>query len=361
MSPSLHADFEKRFKDLSVRASFSHACEGASALALFGPSGCGKTTVLRCLAGLERPELGSVRWGSETWSDASSGSFLAPQRRQAGLLFQDYALFPFLNVLENVSYGLPKASRKEASALLERFGLGGLDSRLPRELSGGQQQRAALARALFHKPRLLLLDEPLSSLDMPTRVLLRSELRQMLRSSGVPAIIVTHDPAEAMSLAERIVVMDKGRMLQEGPVEEVFSRPASQAVARIVGMETVASGRVSGGENGLVALKVGSATVYAPEPEGGINGEADVCIRADDVIIQLDGTGISSVRNRLKGVILSISQEGPLLRIAIDCGFPLTALVTRQAGAELRLSEGSEAFALFKAVSVHVIPRKTGS
>jgi len=274
------------------------------------------------------------------------------------MLFQDYALFPFLTVEKNIAYGIKELSRLELDGLLERFGLAGLGARYPRELSGGQQQRVALARALFHKPRLLLLDEPLSALDMPTRTLLRSELRQTLRACGIPSIVVTHDPVEAMSLAERIVVLDKGVVLQQGSVEEVFSHPANLDVARIVGVETVVSGRAEGSDGGLLALKVGAATIYAPEPPGGLKGEGlDVCIRADDVIVQIGDPGASSVRNRLKGKILRVSPEGPLLRLLIDCGFPLTALITKRSGSELGISEGSEVFALFKAVSVHVIPK----
>jgi len=357
MSEALHADFEKRFKEARVKAFFSQPCEGSSATALFGPSGCGKTTVLRCIAGLERPESGSVRWGAEVWSDAAAGAFVPPQKRRAGMLFQDYALFPFLTVERNIGYGVRDVARSELEVLLERFGLSGLGGRFPRELSGGQQQRVALARALFHKPRLLLLDEPLSALDMPTRTLLRVELRQILRASGIPSIVVTHDPVEAMSLADRIVVLDKGSVLQQGSVEEVFSHPASLDVARIVGVETVASGRVEGVEGGLLSLKVGTATVYAPEPPGGLKSGLDICIRADDVIIQIGDPGASSARNRLKGKVLRASPEGPLLRLLIDCGFPLTALITRQSGNELGIAEGTEVFAIFKAVSVHVVPK----
>lgn len=358
MSGEFKVDIEKRFPSVSIRASFEQPVGGSSSTALFGPSGCGKTTILRSIAGLESPESGSVSWADETWFDAAAKTFVPPQLRRVGLLFQDYALFPFMDVESNIAYGLPKESRKEIGALLERFKISGLGSRLPGELSGGQQQRAALARALFHKPRLLLLDEPLSALDMPTRSLLRAELRRMLRDAAMPMVIVTHDPVEAMALADRIVVMDRGRVLQQGPVPEVFSHPASLEVARIVGMETVAHGYVFSSTEGLLEIKVGSASVFAPEPFGGVHGDVDICIRAEDVIVQIGYDGaVSSVRNRLRGRVSSFVSEGPLVRLSIDCGFPLTALITKQSAAALGLSEGSLVTALFKAVAVHIIPK----
>jgi molybdate transport system ATP-binding protein len=351
-------DIEKRFSGVSIKAAFSQDASRYSSTALFGPSGCGKTTILRSIAGLERPEEGSVSWNGERWFDAAAKVFVPPQERRVGLLFQDYALFPFLSVEDNIAYGLPKSCRKDVGPLMERFRISGLEKRLPRQLSGGQQQRVALARAVFHKPRLLLLDEPLSALDMPTRNLLRLELRRLLRDAGVPSVIVTHDPVEAMALADRIVVLDHGRVLQQGPVDEVFSRPASLEVARIVGMETVAHGQVEGSSSGLLALKVGSATVYAPEPPGGVHGAVDICIRAEDVIVQTGDAEIpSSVRNRLKGRVVNMASEGPLVRLSIDCGFALTALVTKQSAMELGLAEGVPVTALVKAVAVHLIPR----
>ena len=354
----LKVDMEKRFPELSIKAVFEQSVSGHCATALFGPSGCGKTTILRSLAGLERPESGSISWGSETWFDAKTKIFIPPQRRRVGLLFQDYALFPFMTVEDNIAFGMPKESKWEIGPLLERFKISGLGARMPRQLSGGEQQRVALAWALFHKPRLLLLDEPLSALDMPTRSLLRLELRRMLRDAGIPSIIVTHDPVEAMALSDRIVVMAHGSMLQQGPVDEVFSRPVSLEVARIVGTETVAHGQITGVSGGVVGIKVGSAIVYAPDPPGALHGDVDICIRAEDVIVQTgDVDALSSVRNRLKGIVTNMVSEGPLVRISIDCGFPLTALITKQSASDLSLSEGAKVVALVKAVAVHIIPR----
>ncbi len=354
----LKVEIEKRFPEIAVSSSFEQSSEGFAATALFGPSGCGKTTMLRSIAGLERPEAGAISWRDDKWFDAKERVFVQPQKRHIGMLFQDYALFPFMRVAENICYGLDdEAAKKALGPLLERLLIPGLERRMPHELSGGQQQRVALARALIRKPRLLLLDEPLSALDMPTRVALRLELRKLLKSEGIPSVVVTHDPVEAMALADKIVVMSAGRTLQKGSVEEVFSHPASLEVAKIVGAETLLQGEVEGrASDGVLAIRAGNARLFASEPQGGAEGRVVVCIRADDVILQKPGeTLASSARNRLPGAIISIAQEGALVRVSLDCGFPLTALVTKQAVAELGLAEGSKIVALIKATSIHLL------
>ncbi|MEZ5386579.1 MAG: ABC transporter ATP-binding protein [Prosthecobacter sp.] len=176
---------------------------------LFGPSGCGKTTVLRCLAGLERPQQGRITFGQEVWFDASGKTCLTPQQRGIGLVFQDYALFPHLSVVENIAYGLHNLAKHEhedrVEETLRRFGLAELRHRLPRQISGGQQQRTALARSLVTRPRLLLLDEPLSALDTGLRTALRNDLHHHLQTLDIPVVLVTHDESEANLLADHIV------------------------------------------------------------------------------------------------------------------------------------------------------------
>jgi molybdate transport system ATP-binding protein len=369
----LHADFEKRFPGGTVvRAEIRRPAEGFSITALFGASGCGKTTALRCLAGLERPEAGHIRFAGETWSDAASGVFLPPQRRGIGFLFQDYALFPHLTVEGNIGYGLaglPTAERRRrAGEMMEALRLTGLERRYPSQLSGGQQQRVALARAVARRPRLLLLDEPLSALDAPTREGLRVELRRRLAEFGIPAIIVTHDRTEALAVADHVVVLGTGTVLQSGPVHEVFARPAAPAVAHIVGVETVEPGRVVEVREGLATVQVGSARLTAVAPAvdadsgnadgnaaGG--GEVIVCIRGEDVILHRGTLGAGSPRNRLDARVTSLVREGAMVRVGLDCGFPLTALVTRPASEELGLREGDTLTALLKAPSIHLIRR----
>lgn len=204
--------------------------EGGGVTILFGPSGCGKTTLLRCLAGLCRPSRGRIAYGGVPWSDAATGLCLPPHLRDVGMHFQDLALFPWLDVAGNVGFGLshlPARKRAErVQAALERFEIDDLARRLPATLSGGQQQRVALARTLARPCRLLLLDEPLSALDTASRARLGDRLRGAILDAGMPAIIVTHDHAEALALGDRAIAMDRGRVLRSGPVADVFARPA---------------------------------------------------------------------------------------------------------------------------------------
>ncbi|HLE43607.1 MAG TPA: ABC transporter ATP-binding protein [Methylomirabilota bacterium] len=217
-------------------------------VALFGPSGAGKSLTLGCLAGLVRPDAGRVVVNGRTFDDVAGGVHLPPQARRLGYVFQGYALFPHLTVAENVAFGLrdrPRAERRRrAGEVLERLGLGEVAGRRPRELSGGQQQRVALGRALAPDPEVLLLDEPLSALDAPLRRQLRDELGRLIREWGRTVVLVTHDLAEAYQLGERLVVYDAGRVVQAAPKAELLLRPASEAVARLIGMRNIVRGTV---------------------------------------------------------------------------------------------------------------------
>jgi molybdate transport system ATP-binding protein len=221
--------------------------EGGVAV-LFGPSGAGKTLTLQCLAGLMRPRAGRIVIDGRVLFDSAAGVNVPAQARRVGYVFQGYALFPHLDVAGNVGFGLrdrPRAERTaRVAATLDKLGLAGLERRLPRELSGGQRQRVALGRALAIDPALLLLDEPLSALDAPLRRALRNELRALLSEVGTAAVVVTHDFAEAYRLADRIVVYDRGRVVQSAPRTELLWQPASEAVARIMGIPNVLHGTV---------------------------------------------------------------------------------------------------------------------
>ena len=256
---------------------------GDGVAVLFGPSGAGKTLTLQCLAGLIRPDSGRIVLGDRVFFDSTRGIDLPPQQRRIGYVFQGYALFPHLTVADNVGFGLRKAPRAERQArvarVLARLGLTGLERRYPRELSGGERQRVALGRALAIEPALLLLDEPLSALDAPRRLALRDELRALLSEITTAAVVVTHDFTEAYRLADRIVVYDAGRVVQSAPRAELLWQPASESVARIMGVRNILTGTVIKATPDRIQLRwrgqmleaVNSPTrSYLPPPESPI-------------------------------------------------------------------------------------------
>jgi molybdate transport system ATP-binding protein len=363
MADQLTANFTKRFIGGAViRGRLVQPVCGHSVTVLFGPSGCGKTTVLRCLAGLERPEEGVIQFGAQTWFDAERGVSLTPQQRGIGFVFQDYALFPHLTVAGNIGYGLRTLSGRDrqqcVAEILDRFELRGFEQRRPRRLSGGQQQRVALARALACRPRLLLLDEPLSALDATLRKELRGELRRLLAACEIPVLLVTHDRDEALTLGDELVVMSDGDVRQSGPVLEVFNRPVDAEVANIVGIETLQPGRIVQVSDELATVEVGAAQIIALAPPGDVR-DVFVCIRGEEVVLERDSGAISSVRNRLRARVVAMGAGVPLMRVELDAGFPLFAFITRPACEALNLHPGETIVALIKAPSIHLIPRNS--
>lgn len=361
MTGELVARFEKRFaRGATITVDLRLPVNGFSVTALFGPSGCGKTTVLRCLAGLEQPNDGVIEFDGRPWFSSAPQLSLSPQQRDIGFLFQDYALFPHLNVAQNIGFGLRADGDSDrhdrVTQMLDLFELSGLGPRYPHQISGGQQQRVALARVLARQPKLLLLDEPLSALDATLREQLRRELRRLLADFGIPVIVVTHDRTEAIALADRVVVMESGRIRQTGSMQDVFTRPSDLAVARIVGVETVVTGEVLNIEGGLATVKVGDSKLIAVAPTPAAP-KVHVCIKGEDVALQKGTPTESSVRNHLAATITSLTPEGPLVRVSLDCGFDLTALVTRPASEELHLQVGDHITAMLKAPAIHLIPR----
>jgi molybdate transport system ATP-binding protein len=359
MAATLSLDCQKTFPGrLTIAVQLELPLDPPLVLILFGPSGSGKTTVLRCLAGLEQPEEGTIRFGLETWVDAARHHMVPPQARHLGYMPQDYALFPTHTVTGNIEYGLselpPDERRRRVSEVLALLQLQGLEQSKPRQLSGGQQQRVALARAIARQPQLLLLDEPLSALDAPTRGALCSELRSLLARLTIPTVVVTHDWTEALTLGDLIAVMSEGKILQIGAPQSVFSRPANEAVAQIVGVETVVRGQVSESANGLATVQVNGIAMKALAVEG-IGSSVYVCIRAEDVVLEQAGSGMTSARNHLAGRVVDIVPQGVMVQVKIDCGFPLTATITRGAVEDLRLAPGTSVIAAIKAGSVHLV------
>lgn len=334
--------------------------EASTVLVLFGPSGSGKTTLLRCLAGLDWPDAGIIKFISRTWLDTAACIRVPPQDREVGYMAQDYALFPHYSVKGNIGFGLGGLERLERERriadLVRLFRLEGLEARRPRELSGGQQQRVALARAVARRPLVLLLDEPLSALDAPTRLQLRSELRTLLKDLSLPSIIVTHDWEEALALGDRMAVIAGGKVLQTGTPQEVFSRPVDSEVAKIVGVDTVVQGRVVGRSSGLATIAVANQRIQAPDTDD-LGRDVFVCIRAEDVVLEHIGTETTSARNHLAGTVVDVRFAGPFARVALDCGFPLAAMVTNAALDELRLQVGTPVVAAIKAGAVHLVRR----
>jgi molybdate transport system ATP-binding protein len=429
MTERLEVPFEKRFNATTVvRLRFAHAIERGAVTVLYGPSGCGKSTVLRCLAGLEQPQQGVIRLGEQLWFDRAQRVSLRPQQRRVGLLSQNDALFPHLTVAENIGFGLRAATRQQrcgqVDRYLARFELPGLGSRLPHQISGGQRQRVALARALASRPRLLLLDEPLSALDSALRERLRDELRQQLAAEGLSALVVTHDRNEAIALADQMIVMTEGTIRQMGAPDEVFSRPVDQAVAALVGVETVLPAKILSSEDGLVRIAIEKIQLLAVAPHDwpGSGPEVYACIRGEEVMLQRDPGDVSSLgagetlsaRNRFAAVVEELVAEGPLVRVRLNAspetpspvpssprrgasgnhgrrgaarssysGEPLTepltesltepltesltgpvrlqALVTRPACGALGLQPGERVEVLVKAAAIHLMSRRAAT
>ena len=360
MAAELKAHFGHAFPGgPSLRGDLEMPLDGFSVTVLLGPSGSGKTTLLRALAGLLRPDEGRISLGETVWLDGQAGIFVPAWRRSVGLVAQGNSLFPHLTVAENIGFGLdalPRAARAlRVADTLALLGLTGLEGRHPHQLSGGQQRRAALGRALAPRPGLLLLDEPFTGLDPDSQDALRGELRQLLRSLGTPVVLVTHDRNDALRLGDRLVVMDDGRVCQAGSIQEVFDHPGSPEAARILGVETIHLAQVLEITEGLATLALGSARVLAPAPAA-LSATAYVCIRGEDVLLEVGSTP-STARNRFPGQITTLQPEGALVRVGLDCGFRLDALITRRACLELSLTLGSQVTALVKASAVHLIPK----
>ena len=297
----------KRYGDFFAVAEMSLDVADGSFLVLLGPSGCGKTTTLRMVAGFIEPSSGEIRLGGKTITS------LPPWHRNAGLVFQSYALFPHLTVAENVAFGLemrkmPKAEiGPKVAEALRLVRLGHLGERLPRQLSGGQQQRVALARALAFRPDVLLLDEPLSNLDAKLRQEVRVEIRELQRQLGLTTVMVTHDQEEALTMADRLVVMNEGRVAQVGSQQDLYERPANRFVAGFVGRSTFIEGRVE------TPGRFVSAGGLAIDCIAGAPGAATLALRPERISLG----GGSGLDNSFPGVVEFVSYLGAQLDVHV--------------------------------------------
>jgi molybdenum ABC transporter ATP-binding protein len=320
---------------------------GDETLALVGPSGAGKSTLLRAVAGLERPDRGRIALDGEVWLDTDRGVDVPPERRSVGLVFQEYALFPHLSVRRNVAFG--GASTAEVDELLERFGIAALAAVRPDAISGGERQRVALARALARRPRVLLLDEPLSALDAHTRSAVRGELRGLLAGLGLPVVLVTHDFEDAATLADRVGVLVEGRLLQLGTPAELVAAPVDPFVARFTGANLV-RGTSTGPSGGLteVVLDVGG-TMWSTDL---LRGRVAIAVHPWEISLSRTAPDDSAV-NHLRAPIASITSLGNRARVAVG---PLVAEVTAGSVERLGLREGDVVVASFKATAARLVP-----
>ncbi len=331
--------------------------EQGRTLALVGLSGAGKTTILRALAGLVRPASGRITYDDAVWFDAARRIYVPAEQRRIGVVSQDAALFPHLDAAANVAFslggrGLRRSDRRlRASELLDRLGVGYAAGTKPGALSGGERQRVGIARALARDPMLLLLDEPLSSLDPTTRTQVASELARLLPELGVTTVIVTHDYGDAMSLADEVAVVERGRIVQRGRPGQLLAEPDSAFVAEFAGINFL-RGASRREDDGLVhvALEGGGGILVASNLVGAVG----VVVAPGSIAIGAGDAG--SARNALDGVITRLGRLGDRVRVTVATPAAVTAEVTAAAADELALAVGGRAHLTFKATACRLVP-----
>jgi molybdate transport system ATP-binding protein len=325
--------------------------EPGELVVLVGPNGAGKSTLLRAIAGLHAIDAGRIELDGVVLDDPGAARFVAPPRRAIGVVFQDRLLFDHMSVVENVAFGLRSRGTRRSNALrtarewLQRLGLEDLADLRPAQLSGGQAQRVALGRAVAFEPRLLLLDEPFAALDATTRVEVRRDLRRHLATLAIPRVIVTHDPVEAITLADRIVVLEDGRVTQQGTPDDIRSRPRSRYVADLIGVNLL-RGTL---RDGLIELP-GGRCVSVVNPTGR-HGPVTATIHPRAITLSMlrpEG----SARNAWVATVEDLDDEGDRIRVRVGGAVPLAAEITPSASAELALFPGSEVWVSFKATQV---------
>ncbi|MHA1268416.1 MAG: tungstate ABC transporter ATP-binding protein WtpC [Candidatus Helarchaeota archaeon] len=320
---------------------------------ILGPSGSGKTLLLEIIAGIHYPENGQIIY------NGNDITYLPPYKRKCGFVFQDYALFPNKKVWKNIIYGARLQNRmdykkalRKVEEFLKLFDIEHITYKYPSKISGGEMQRVALARALIIKPDILLLDEPLASLDYNTMLYLKHEIKRIHQEFQTTTIYVTHNRLEAMSLADRIAVMNNGKIVQIGTPDEIFRHPETEFVAKFVGFDNIFSGYAQFNKDlGLSEIKINNTIIYSADR---LAGDIKVCIRPEDIILSTKPLK-SSMRNVIQGQVIDINDLGTLFEIFIDIGTKLKVLITQNALLDLNIECGSKIYVNFKATALKLI------
>ena len=316
---------------------------------ILGPTGAGKTILLETIAGIYRPDKGKILM------DGKDITYIPPKDRNISMVYQDYMLFPHLNVEQNIAFGLKlkKTSKEIIKDKVEKnsklLNIYHLLHRYPGTLSGGEKQRISIARAMVIEPYALLLDEPLAALDTQTRDRLRQELKRIHSITKITIVHVTHNFEEIFSLADRVSVMNEGRIIQVGSPDDIFRKPNSEFVANFVGVENLFKGK-SIVENGSAHINIDGVNIFSANRK---SGEAFVSVRPEEILISKQPFK-SSARNSLKGKIARIVNSGATAKITVDAGIPFNVMITKQSLENMELKEGTTAFITFKASAVHI-------
>ncbi len=351
----LESRFSSVLRDFTLDVAELSVDDGKT-LALIGENGAGKSTVLKIISGLIKPRSGRIVLNDKVLCDIEKGIFIEPEERNIGYMFQNYALFPHMTVAENIAYGL-KARKmpkddidKRVQELCERMGISGIMNERVTQLSGGQRQRTALARAIAPKPGLLLLDEPLAALDVRTQEQMRRELAAVIRTEGIPCIIVTHSIVDALAVADKIAVIDEGKIVACGMPEDIIHNPSHGFITSFTENLNLFRGEVVVDNGGTVCIDIAGVKIRAVTT---LSGTVSVGIRPEELIISREKFQ-SSAANAFRGKITSIEDNGSYAFVYVNIGILLAAAITKQSIKRLNLEVGNEVTLTFKATAVQV-------